>query len=176
MQVQLTVYLHQITGRIQERRDCSSHLSLTLCRKSRYTDVQITTCLKEYPWHRSAMHEMYWRCAVDAACTYTNRHTAPFQEYRAIALFQEHCHDYSRCRSGTGSNTTYERALARCTSFEIEATWIFRKNMTHTRSCITSVAHDNSRRHVLSDRRTPRAVHNRRYQSEKRWKKLLPVY
>lgn len=49
-------------------------------------NVQITTCLEEYPWYRSAMREMYRRCAVDATCTYTNGHITPFQEYRAIAL------------------------------------------------------------------------------------------
>ena len=48
----------------KDLEDVTAHLpdrlsSLTLGRKSPFIDVQITTCLEEYPWHRSAMREMY---------------------------------------------------------------------------------------------------------------------
>lgn len=62
--------------------------SLTLHRESRHANVKVTTCLEEYPWHRSTMRA---DMRVDTprmprVHTQTGIHTTPFQEHRAIAL------------------------------------------------------------------------------------------
>jgi len=127
--VQLLTHNNQTQG-----RDCSSRLSsLTLGRKSRFTDVQIT-CLEEYPWHRSTMREMYHWCVVDATYMYKRTHNSVSGISRNRSLFQEHCHDYSRCRNGTERNVRYEHSPSsllnhsnREINLEIE---LFRNKMT----------------------------------------------
>lgn len=83
-------------------RDCSSRLSLTLHRKSCYTPTfKLRRAWRNIHGIDRLCVRCYRRCVVDATCTYTYEHITTFQrrEYRAIALFLEHCHDRSRCRN-----------------------------------------------------------------------------